>query len=217
MAKTQTACLGAALLLLAASYAPAADLPPRLRSAAFLETIATQGEHCGLLRPWQAVALRAANLNDVSRLSGEARAQLIEAAETQIASTPCDAPALTTWIEGAARGFEQEMLPPYLIAYLTLVGLEDPPQVFSQTTARLRYGSAVQQIRDELARLAAAGAVPEGGGSWEAYIEKTKTRFQRQLSVLTDDDAAPGDVDRTAALVAQTARIVELWLNDDAR
>ncbi|MEM9387965.1 MAG: hypothetical protein AAGA68_23120 [Pseudomonadota bacterium] len=148
MAKTRAAFIWAALLL-ATSHAPGADLPPRIRSAALLETIATQGEHCGLLRPWQALALRAANLNDVRPLTGEACMQLIEAAETQIASTPCDAPALTTWIEGAARGFEQEMLPPYLIAYLTLVGREGPPQVFGQATARLRCRSAVQRIRDE--------------------------------------------------------------------
>lgn len=214
--------IGAACALLAAaSMAPAparaqGEASPKVRTAAFLEMVATRGRECGRLRSWQAAALRALNLEDMSGWSFAQREAMIAESERQLAEAGCDNEAMTLWIDGARRGFEAEMLAPYLVAYLTLVGYEDPPPLFTKTTTRIRYGPAVQAIRDKLAALEASGAAPEGGGSWEEYIDKTGTRVRALVAAFANDEADPRERRDAGAWIGQTAHIVELWLAEEA-
>ncbi|MBI1394233.1 MAG: hypothetical protein GC152_16000 [Alphaproteobacteria bacterium] len=198
-----------------ADVAAAADPPPRVRSAVFLETVAAKGVECGLLRHWQAATLRAANLNDMARWKPEDRTAMNEATRERLSDIACDDAGINAWIEGAGPGFESEMLPPYLIAYLTLVGYEDPPKVFTQTTTRILYGPAIEAIRQKLEALETSGAMPEGGKPWPAYIETTQRRFRDVISALWNEDASLEERAEAAGIVGQTAHVVELWLLDE--
>ena len=193
----------------------AQDVSPKVKTAAFLETVATKGAECDLLRPWQAAALRALNLEDMKGWSAEDREAVIAETERRLDGMTCGNDAMNMWIEGARPGFDREMLPPYLVAYLTFVGYEDPPAVFTKTTTRLRYGPAVQAIRDKLAALEEAGVVPEGGKPWPDYIEKTQSRVRAFVATLSNDEASLEDYNEAAGWVGQTAHIVELWLEDE--
>ncbi|MEM9233549.1 MAG: hypothetical protein AAGA69_04835, partial [Pseudomonadota bacterium] len=112
-------------------------------------------------------------------------------------------------------GFDREMLPPYLIAYRTLVSYEDPPKEFSQTSLRVRYGPAVEAINAKLAALEEAGVVPEGGKPWPDYTKRTEGFVREFVSTLTNPDSDHEERRVAAAWVAQTAHIIELWLMEE--
>ncbi|WP_370339204.1 hypothetical protein [Parvularcula marina] len=207
--------LAAVMIAFFSSAALADEAPsPRVKTAAFLEAVATKAEACEALRPWQSAALRALNLTDMERFSAEEREAVIAETNTRLAGMTCRDEAMTVWVEGARDGFDREMLPPYLIAYLTFVGYEDPPHVFTATTTRLRYGPAVEAIREKLAALEAVGVVPEGGRPWPEYIELTQSRVREFVAVMSDDETTPEEFNEAAGWMGQTAHIVELWLAD---
>ncbi len=176
--------------------------------------MATRGVDCQLLRPWQAASLRALNLRDMEDWQADQRAAAVEEATRLLAETTCDDANLNAWTEAALLGFDREMLPPYLAAYLALVGYEDPPKVFTRATTRVRYGPAVEAIREKLSALEAAGVVPEGGMPWPVYIDETQAHVRGFVAALSDPDASLEERNEAAAWIAQTAHIIELWLAD---
>ncbi len=200
------------------SYPAMADpVPGPVRSAVFLEAVATRGVECDLMRPWQASALRAQNLKDMERWSPERRLIFADEIERALSERSCDDEGIGVWINGASRGFDSEILPPYLIVYRTLVSYETPPAIFSSTTARLRYGPAVEAINQKLSALEASGAKAEGGKPWPEYIERIETAARGFVSTLANEDAPLAERDEAAVWIAQTAHIVELWLLDEGK
>ena len=195
-----------------ATQANADPIPGQVKSALFLEAVATRGLECGLLEPWQASSLRALNIQDMERWSQERRNLFDSEIDRSLSNRSCDDEAIAAWIEGASRGFDVEMLPPYLIVYRTLVGYETPPTVFRNTTTRLRYGPAVSAINDKLTELAASGHKPEGGGPWPDYITGIEDAAREFVSTLADKEADLQKRNQASAWIAQSAHIVELWL-----
>lgn len=185
-----------------------------VKSTAFVEAIATRGHACGLLAPWQASAIRALAVRDMERWDVGQRASLPTEIESALSKMTCESDVLAAWIEGASRGFDSEMLAPYLVVYRVLASYETPPKIFTYAAPRLQYASAVTAINVKLAELEASGAVPEGGGTWSAYIDRTETAARDFVSYLSNEDAAPEDRDMAAAWLAQSAHIIELWLHD---
>lgn len=207
--------LGLAIVYLsiaAATFAQQAS--NRVRTAAFLEVVAQRGLACDLLQPWQAAALRALNLQDMRGWSEQQTGQVIAEVDRQLAETECDNAAMTTWIEGSSRGFDSEMLPPYLVAYRLLARMEHPPQVFSATALRLDYAPAIAAIDAKFAELEASGAVAEGGHPWPEYVSRTEASIQEFIGTLENPATSGGTADEAASWLAQSARIVELWLAD---
>lgn len=195
----------------------AGPVPGPVKSAAFLEVTATRGIECGLMQPWQASTLRALNLTDMESWTPERRLLLDDEIERSLRERTCDDEGVRAWIEAASRGFDSEMLPPYLIVYRTLVSYEAPPKIFTSTTTRLQYGRAVQAINEKLSALEASGAKPEGGGPWPEYIAGIETAARGFVSTLADEDAPLKDRDEASIWIAQTAHIVELWLLDEEK
>lgn len=186
----------------------------KVRTAAFLEVITIRGVECGLMRPWQAAALRALNRQDMMRWDNESRAQIVPEVERKLAESDCDDEAMRVWIEGSARGFDSEMLPPYLVAYRMLAKMDKPPRVFAATALRLDYAPAIAAIDAKFAELEASGAVAEGGYSWPDYIARTEGFIKEFVATLADPEASGTAADDAAAWLAQSAFIVELWLMD---
>jgi hypothetical protein len=205
----------AACALLCASPVWGQQLSSRVRSAAMLEVIAERGVDCGLMRPWQAAALRALNRQDMASWEDEARAQAVSETDRQLGETDCDDGTMRLWIEGSSRGFDSEMLPPYLVAYRTLATMPEPPQVFAATTLRLDYAPAIAAIDAKFAALEASGAVAEGGYSWPDYIARTGGFIEEFAATLSDPDASGPAADEAASWLAQSALVVELWLADE--
>lgn len=203
-----------AAVLLVSQSAAAQEVSSKVKTAAFLEVMATRGAECGLLRPWQAASLRALNLQDMARWQSGRHTGMIEETARQLAETDCESSSLNVWIEAASRGFESEMLPPYLVVYRVLASRDEPPKIFTQTAARILYAPAIEAINDKLSELEASGTVAEGGKPWPVYIENTE-RAVLEFSALLDDETAPLEKRNEAAgWIAQSAHIVELWLLD---
>lgn len=197
--------------------ASAQPIPGSVKTAAFLEVTATRGLECGLLRPWQASALRALNLRDMENWNADRGALLATEVERSIAETSCDDEAMQAWINGARPGFDREFLPPYLIVYRTLVGYEDPPKVFSRTAVRLRYLPVIEAINAKLAAIEASGAVAEGGKSWPDSTKGVQEHARGFVATLTNPEASLAERDEAAGWIAQSAHIVELWFLDEER
>jgi len=204
-----------ALALLASTNAAAQNVSSKVKTAAFLETIATRGAECGLLRPWQAASLRALNLHDMKDWPVERRIMLPAEVARQLVETDCETQAMTLWIEASSKGFDSEMLPPYLVVYRRLAQSAAPPPIFTQTAARVRFAPAIDAINKKLAYLEASGAVAEGGKPWPEYITNTE-EAAAEFATLLDDETAPLDRRNEAAgWIAQSVHIVELWLLDE--
>lgn len=167
------------------------------------------------MRPWQAAALRALNRQDMAGLDDARRAEVVPETARQLAETDCENETMRVWIEGSSRGFDSEMLPPYLVAYKTIAGMQDPPQVFSATALRLDYAPAIAAIDAKFAALEASGAVAEGGYSWPDYIERTEGFIEGFAATLADPEATGEAADEAASWLAQSALVVELWLMDE--
>lgn len=197
--------------LLSTSVA-AQPVPGPVKSAAFLETIATRGVECDLLQPWQASALRALNLKDMERWSKSQRDLLPAEIEKTLAQRDCTDEAVRAWIEASSRGFDSEMLPPYLIVYRTLAASDAPPEIFTATTTRLRYGPAIEAINAKLSALEASGARPEGGGPWPDYIAGIEKAAREFNATLTNENAPSSERYQASIWIAQSAHIIELWL-----
>lgn len=200
------------LAVLASNGAVAQEVSSRVKSAALLEVIATRGAECGLMRPWQVASLRALNLNDMERWPPERRDGVAAETARQLADADCENETVKLWIDASSRGFDSEMLPPYLIVYRMLASEENPPKIFSQTAVRIRYQPVIDAINAKLTEIEASGAVAEGGKPWPEYIEGIEGAV-REFVALLDDDAAPLEKRNEAAgWIAQSAHIVELWL-----
>lgn len=203
------------LLLFCAMILPgvaAAQTPANVKSAAFLEVIATRGAACSLLKPWQASALRALVLQDMERWPREERALLPPEARARLATTTCEDEAVRAWIDAAQRGFESEMLAPYLVAYRHFARAETRPDVFTKTATRLRYAEAIDAISAKLDALAASGAVPDGGGPWPEFTSRIEDAMDDYMKTLASGEAPAGEQAKAAAFIAQAAHVVELWL-----
>lgn len=180
--------------------------PPKVRSGALVEMIATRGVDCGHLKSWQGHALHALALEDRKGWSAELVASLQTETARLIAETDCDAEILTVWIEGARKGFDTEMLPPYLVVYKTLATMEDPPRVFLATSLRLDPAPVVAAIDAKLLELAQSGRKAEGGKDWPDYIADTEAAV---LEFVDSLEAEGGD--QAAAWIAQSALVIEEW------
>ncbi|MCA8900523.1 MAG: hypothetical protein KDA53_04675 [Hyphomonas sp.] len=198
-------------LALTACAASAADpVPPKVRSGAFVEMIAQRGVECGHLKQWQGLSLRALSLQDREGWPAEDVAALKAETARLASETACDAETLTLWIEGSRKGFDSEMLAPYLVAYKALAGMEAPPAVFTATALRLDKAPVVAAIDAKLEALAASGRPAEGGKPWPDYIDRTSTAVLEFAGSL---EAEGGD--RAAAWIAQSARIIEIWYEEE--
>ena len=204
-----------AFILLGASGASSQEPSSQVRTAAFLEVVAVRGVECDLMRPWQAAALRALNRQDMARWDDARRAEVVPETARQLSETDCENEAMQVWIEGSSRGFDAEMLPPYLVAYKAMAGMEDPPAVFAATALRLDYAPAVAAIDAKFAALEESGAVAEGGYSWPDYIERTEGFIEEFAATLADSETTGEAADEAASWLAQSALIVELWLMDE--
>ena len=206
------AVLSLTLVLAACARAGADPVPPKVRSAAFVEMVAERGVACGLLRPWQGLSLRALALTDRENWPGERVEKLRDETARLAQKTGCDAEILTVWIDAAQKGFDHEMLPPYLVVYKTLAQMNPPPRVFTATSLRLDRRPVIAAIDAKLAALEASGRPAEGGKSWPEYIADTSAtalEFSEQLETEGGDQAA--------GWIAQSARIIEVWYEDSAR
>ncbi len=183
--------------------------PPKVRSGALVEMIATRGVECGLLKSWQGHALHALALEDRKGWSAELVASLRTETARLIADTDCDAEILTVWIEGASNGFDTEMLPPYLVMYKTLATMEDPPRVFLATSLRLDPAPVIAAIDAKLLELAQSGRKAEGGKDWPDYIADTEAAV---LEFVDSLEAEGGD--QAAAWIAQSALVIEEWYTE---
>ncbi len=182
-----------------------------------MEIIAQRGLGCGLLVPWQAAVLRAQSLEPLKRFDPEMRGRIAAEVGSGVESTPCDAPMVAGWIESTRDGVEAEMLPPYLIVYREMASAENPPAVFAATALRLDYTVAIDAINAKLEALEASGATPEGGKPWSDYIARTSEAAATIARALRgEDEDGKYSPDEAAALVAQSALITELWLQEPA-
>jgi len=190
-------------------------LPSQNQSAAFLSVLAEKGLECEHLKPWQSLAIRAQLNEEISQRGRDNLVDVRTESQRLASEFTCETPAMTVWIEAASKGFETEMLPPYLVAYRTLASMDSPPHVFTSTALRTDYDPAIKAIDAMLARLETSGAKPEGGGTWPDYIAKISTAVTGFADTLTNADAGGPDVDRAAAWIAQSAIIINAWLDDE--
>lgn len=194
---------------IAAPIAIAETSPPKVRSGAFVEMIATRGVECSHLKSWQGHALHALALEDRKAWSAELIGSLRVETARLVAETDCDAEILTVWIEGASKGFDAEMLPPYLVMYKTLAEMDNPPRVFLATSLRLDRAPVIAAIDAKLEELAASGRKAEGGKDWPVYKADT------QAAVLEFVDALEAEGgDQAAAWIAQSAIVIEEWYKE---
>lgn len=201
----------AAALCLVALPSIAEPASPRVRSAAFVEMIATRGMECGHLSQWQGLALRALAHEDRKGWSAERMASLKAETARLSAETACDAETLTIWIDASRKGFDVEMLPPYLVAYKTLAEMDAPPRVFTATSLRLDHGPVIAAIDAKLEALAASGSKAEGGKEWPEYIEGTAAAVTKFAGELESEGG-----DQAAAWLAQSALVIEQWYAEGA-
>ncbi|WP_430401386.1 hypothetical protein [Hyphomonas sp.] len=204
------ACLSLAFMVGATGSAD--QLPSKVRSGAYIEMIAQRGVECGHLSQWESLSLRAMALQDREGWSQAHVESLKTETAKRVAETECDAEMLTLWIEGARKGFDIEMLPPYLVAYKTLSRMKDPPHAFSAVALRLDKEPVISVIDAKLAELAATGRPAEGGKTWPDYIEYTGEAILKLTQQLEGEGG-----DQAAAWIAQSARIVETWYEEEIR
>ncbi|MEO0398375.1 MAG: hypothetical protein AAF224_03005 [Pseudomonadota bacterium] len=215
-----------ALLISLSVFAASADaspLPSQVKSAAFLHVVAKRGLECERLRPWQATAIKALAHKDMERWSAERRAALQPEIDRLDGETDCDTEAIKVWIDAAERGFESEMLPPYLVVYRAMAQRATPPKAFSAVALRTDYTAAIAAIDAKLAALEAAGVKPEGGKPWPEYIARTERFAEEFANALAEpaanasaegNNAAKTPPDLAASYLAQSALVVEQWLAD---
>ncbi len=200
------------------SPAVAQQVSDRVRTAAFIETVVQRGVECDLMQPWQAAALRALNQQDMRDWDDQRISETIAEVERQLEkTTTCTNDAMNMWIEGSRPGFDSEMLPPYLVAYRMLARMDDPPKVFSATTLRMDYAPAIAAIDAKFAELEESGATAEGGYSWPDYISRTEEAISVFVATLSEAGASGAEADEAASWLAQSALIVELWLQSVER
>jgi len=198
-------------MAVAACATVAADpVPSKVRSGAFVEMVAQRGVECGLLKRWQDLSLRALSLQDRNGWAEEDVAALRAETARLVSATACDAESLTLWIEESRKGFDSEMLPPYLVAYKTLAEMDAPPRVFSATSLRLDKAPVLAAIDRKLEALAASGRPAEGGKPWPEYIDRTSAAI---LGFAGSLEAEGGD--EAAAWIAQSGMIVEIWYEEE--
>ncbi|MEM9170575.1 MAG: hypothetical protein AAGC56_13100 [Pseudomonadota bacterium] len=210
-----TAIAAAAALAATAGAARAEPASSQIKAAAFMETVATRGLECGLLRPWQASAIRALTLTDLDRRTPAQRAEFAPELDRSLAERSCDDEGVQAWVDAASRGFESEMLAPYLVVYRALAASPAPPKLFTQTATRLQFAPAIAAIDAKLDALAASGLPAEGGKPWPDYIAGVEAAVLDLTAALDDPDAPPAKRREAAVMAAQSAHIVELWLLDD--
>lgn len=193
--------------------AQAQGLPGQEESLVLVSVIAERGEDCGLLHSWEAAGLQAQVIEGAGRRDGESRARMLAIRQTRLAEMDCDNLLLNAWIDGARPNMNFEVLPPYLIVYRTMARMETPPKVFTATSLRFDYASAIDAINRELEMLEASGRPAEGGADWPDYIRGIETHAAEfaALAVNGDGDGRTSS-DQAAGWIAQSARITEMWL-----
>ena len=203
------------LCVFAASATAQDNLPGQYRSLVFVEAIAQRGLSCALLRPWQSAALSVQVADETHRWTDAHRAQLQADAAAQAAAMACDNETLNVWINGAGRGFESEMLAHFIVIYAALSQMTPPVSLFAETTQLEQHADARVAITAKLDALEAAGAVPEGGGPWDAFIERTSTATV-EIARGYESGELPERYTPTQieALVVGSVRVTELWLAD---
>lgn len=189
-------------------------LPSAVRSNAFVQMVAERGLECGLLKPWESAALAGMVRDDMSRRSEELQAQMEAEAARLSAETSCDANALNVWIEGSSPGFEREILPPYLVAYLQLAQMETPLEVFTDTTSLDDYGPAIARIEAKIDALEAEGVMPEGGMSWPAFMDRVEDFVAGFSAMLDSGDQDSAEIAQAKGMIEKSALITELWLQE---
>lgn len=215
--KFGSVCAGLVLAvpLLAALPAMAQDqLPTAVRSNAMVQMFADRGLDCDLLKPWQSAALRGMVAEDMAARPAEQLDLMAAEAERLGAETACDADLLNAWIDGSSRGFETEMLPPYLVAYRQMARMQNPPDVFLEAAANDDLPAAVTAIDAKLEALEAAGVMPEGGQSWPEYFARVEEFIAGFVALQDSGDAESAEVLQASALIRQSVEITELWLMD---
>lgn len=205
----------AAILSAGPAAAQNNGLPTRAQSVILMNFIADKGLECGLARPWQAALIEAMVLQETLQFDAGQRAEMAALAAERSAEADCDNGMLTAYLDAALPNLEAEGLSNYLVIYRAFAEMETRPAVFEHIALRDDYAPAVAAIGEKLAALEASGAVPDGGGSWDAFIAGTAEAAGELAGMLTGENPdARYSPDEAAALIAQTALIVELWLED---
>ena len=202
--------IAASLIALAMPLIASGDpISQRVDANALIETIAQRGQACGLLSNWEALSLKAMALEDRKRLEPDQQKQVGQVVQDKLYDMSCDNELLNVWIDGARRGFDTEMLPPYLVVYRTMATMEMPPKVFSATSLRQDHAPVLQAIENKLSSLSASGQLAEGGKRWPDYIAGTEQAAREFASSLETEGG-----DQAAAWIAQSALIVEAWFQE---
>jgi hypothetical protein len=207
------------VLLHVAAVTPAVaqnnGLPSQQRSAVLIELIAERGKDCGLLRPWQAAALRTQSRDLIARFDEATRSNIAKEIEAGRAAMTCDDAMLTSWINAAGPNFEREYLPELLTGYRAFAVQSPPPRPFTDIAGRKDYTEALARISAKLSQLEAEGIVPPGGRSWQALAER-QSSMAAQITAAIAGTGEPGrfTAEQAVQLAEDVATIVELWLAD---
>ncbi len=182
-------------------------------SLVLVSIIAERGEDCGLLHDWEAAGLQAQVIEGIRQRDSDSRARIIEDRRSRLAEMNCDDALLNGWIEGARPNLGHEVLPPYLIVYRAMAGMESPPSVFTATTLRIDHAPAIAAIDRHLDMLEASGRPAEGGAAWPEYISGIETHAAEfAASVTGEGSESRTSRDQAAGWIAQSALITEMWL-----
>lgn len=198
--------------------AQAQGLPSQSQSVVLLGLIAERGLSCGLLKPWEAAAIVAQTQEITRRWEPEQRVDIVAETKTKLAETECDSPSITVWLDAAQPNFDSQFLSHYLIVYRAMAQMALPPAVFEAVALRADYAPAIAAIGAKLVAIEASGKPAEGGKPWADTITKTTKAAEGFAEALMDKEGAETkrSLDQIAAWIAQSALIVELWLEDEA-
>ncbi len=201
-------------LLLLLPAAAQDQLSGAVRSNAMVQMFAERGLECELLKPWESAALSGMVAQDMAARSADQMQLMTAEADRLGAETTCDDELLNAWIEGSARGFESEMLPPFLVAYAQMAQMQNPPDVFVETSGTGELSAAVAAIEAKIAALQADGVMPEGGQSWPEFEARVGEFIAGFSALLDSGDAASAEAEEARTMIRQTVEITELWLLD---
>lgn len=201
-----------ALLALVALAGPASAQISERQSYVVMTSIAVTGERCGLLDRWEAATILAETRRLLSRYSAEERSEMMaEVAAAEPAE--CTDPTITTWIDGARPGIEREWLPPNLALFHAFAALEAPPLAFLAATEGVDVAGRVAAIDAALVDFASRGILPEGGGTWEAYLARVDEAAVAMAASLRGEPGGPFSADEAAAFIIEATLITGLWLS----
>lgn len=187
----------------------------KARTVVYLGVVTNRGEQCGLLKRWEAEAIRAQMREEMKNWDTETHAYAAEQVSLKSAETACDDDSITVWIDAAQPNLRAEALPPYLIAYRRMAKSDEPPAIFRALALDLDQRPILSAIDSELNALSGSDARPEGGGNWDDYIVKTEGQLDTLFEAFSDAPKSKRyTAQEAAALLGQAVYIVRTWYHE---